>query len=187
MKCKHNTSTRYLGNTIELGAGVGFLGQCLASEGCCKSVVVTETDDVLIHLERNLESNKEKLNGNCVAAHLLDWRRCEKDRKDLSVETFDTILATDVLFSPELVEPLLKTAQLLSKETTLWFLCVQKRCAKSHEEFLARAPEFGFVIEDVSDDLDEWGKAVECVLLRLTRRVKRANQDKPTAKRLKIK
>jgi Lysine methyltransferase len=148
---------------------VGFLGQCLASEGCCEAIIQTETNEVLIHLERTLKSNGKALDEKDVTAHLLDWTNYDTEIAKLSVQTFDTILATDVLFAPNLVEPLLKTAAKVSNDSTVWFLCVQKRCSKSHDLFLRQAPEFGFLIEDLSDSLDEWGKAVDCVLLRLTR------------------
>lgn len=185
MKLKRK-SNHFLGKTIELGAGVGFLSQCLAAEGCCHSVVTSETNDVLEHLKRTLKSNKEVLKNKGVEACLIDWRKCEEHIPKLSIQSFDTILATDVLFSPELVEPLLKAASLLSKKNTVWFLCVQKRCSKSHEEFLARAPGFGFHVHDLSDDLDDWGKAVECVLLRLTRRSESVRNKERATKRARV-
>jgi hypothetical protein len=168
---------------------VGFLGQCLASEGCCKAVVQTETDAVLIHLARTLKFNGKALDERDVAAHLLDWTNCDAEIAKLSVQTYDTILATDVLFAPDLVEPLLKTAAKVSKESTVWFLCVQKRCSRSHDAFLRRAPEFGFCVEDLSHSLDEWGKAVDCVLLRLTRmaETKKGSKQHSARKRPKLK
>jgi Lysine methyltransferase len=170
LRLQNESEKRYpLGNVIELGAGVGFLGQCLALEGCCETLVLTEIDDVLIHLESTLKSNAKALRDRHITAHLLNWKTCDVDIPKLNVPTFDTILATDVIFAPDLVEPLLQTAAKISKESTVWFLCVQVRCSKSHEAFLRRAPEFGFRIDDQSNALDEWGKAVECVLLRLTR------------------
>ena len=169
-----------LGKTLELGAGVGFLGQSLAACGCCESVVLTETPEVLVNLQANLERNiaesnvlkKEKL-----SACALDWTSSETDiaaATTLQPHSIDTLLGTDVLFAPNLVEPLLATAERLSHSKTIWYLCVQIRCAQSHALFLAKAPDFGFVVESISDDVFatdscQWGKTLECYIFRISR------------------
>lgn len=168
-----------LGKTLELGAGVGFLGQSLAACGCCESVVLTETPEVLVNLQANLERNITESNvlKDKLSACALDWTSSETDiaaATTLQPHSIDTLLGTDVLFAPNLVEPLMATAERLSHSKTIWYLCVQIRCAQSHALFLAKAPDFGFVVESISDDVFatdscQWGKALECYIFRISR------------------
>ena len=177
-----------LGSVVELGAGVGFLGQCLAVVANCESMILTETAQVLENLRSNLDRNAAVLQRTTrtkVAAQVLDWNCYETDtavpaevadenRLLLRPHTIDTLLATDVLFAPHLVEPLLATAAHLSHAETIWYLCVQIRCAASHAQFLDRAPAYGFGVENITAQVlvtsgCEWGRALECLLFRITR------------------
>lgn len=182
-----------LGRVLELGAGVGFLGQCLAATVTedCRSVMLTETAQVLVNLQANLDRNAPVLQRHqqqqqqtsttsvVVSAHALDWTCYERDAaqaEGLAPHTIDTLISTDVLFAPHLVEPLLAAAAHLSHGDTVWYLCAQVRCAVSHALFRQTAPSHGFVaIEDVSSQVFgmpgcEWGRALECLVYRITRR-----------------
>ena len=181
-----STSKCFLGRTLELGAGVGFLGQCLAASRCCKSMILTETPQVLVNLKANWKRNQSAVFKNTdddgddagqVAVCALDWTSYEKDAADdlqLQPHGFDTLLGTDILFAPHLVVPLLQTAAFLSHDNTIWYLCVQIRCAVSHTLFLEKAPKFGFAVQDISETafaISEcaWSKALDCFLFRITR------------------
>lgn len=171
-----------LGRTCELGAGVGFLGQCLVAEHCSPDLILTETTDVVTNLERNLIRNQSIFENNrecALSVMALDWTCYKKDIKRsngvIKPHSFDTLLSTDVIFSTLLVEPLLQTAAYLSHEQTIWYLCVQIRCAAAHELFLDRTALYGFHIEDISNECYRsmsqctWGETLECFLFRLTR------------------
>ena len=170
-----------LGRTLELGAGVGFLGQCLVAEKCCHPhLVLTESAEVVKNLHTNVNCNRqilEKIMDCQVVVHTLDWTRYDEDIQQaefIQPSVFDTLLGTDIIFSSHLVEPLLETAAALSHSGTIWYLCVQIRCAAAHELFLEKAPNYGFVITDISHEALRsqrcaWGKALECFLFRITR------------------
>jgi hypothetical protein len=113
-----------------------------------------------------------------VSVGTLDWTRYEDDIRmsggTIQPHSFDTLLGTDVIFTPHLVEPLLATAAFLSHPQTTWYLCVQIRCDAAHQLFLEQAPTYGFDVTDISDELLQskrcaWGKALDCFLFRITR------------------
>lgn len=94
---------------------------------------------------------------------------------------YDTILGTDVLFAPHLVEPLLKTMHALSHAHTKIYLCLQIRCPTSHQKLLDMCSSENnnnnrlFDLEDITNELMElpsckWGIELECYLFRLTPR-----------------
>jgi Lysine methyltransferase len=171
-----------LGRTLELGAGVGFLGQCLAAEQCCHPILVlTEAAEVVENLNFNASANRSVVekNADCqVSVQTLDWTRYKKDIYSsadcIQPHSFDTLLGTDVIFATHLVEPLLQTAAYLSHSATIWYLCVQIRCAAAHELFLNKAPDYGFSVENISNKAFAskrcaWGNVLDCFLFRITR------------------
>ena len=196
-----------LGKVVEVGAGCGLLGIALAVAGCAKEVIATEVDIVMPLLQENVKRNQSLLrqsqnnnnddnNNTSLRACPLDWTRFRKDAEaaGLAPHSVDTILGTDVVFSPSLVEPLWETLQYLSHAKTIVYLCVQIRCAASHELLLAKASVYGFVMEqilknddesDSNDDddnnnnspLPSWATDLECFLFRITRIPGHRNDD----------
>ena len=171
-----------LGITLEVGAGCGMLGQVLAAQRLCKTVIMTEHKDVLPNLTSNWKRNTARLSSlHSSPVHIceLDWEECEQDvqlSKDiLKPHSCDTIVGTDVVFSPKLVEPLWKTLQLMSHPKTNIYLCLQERCAASHKLLLEKASVYGFDMEDISTQFDKipscrWGSSLECKLFHITRK-----------------
>jgi len=164
-----------LGKTLEVGAGCGMLGQVLAAQMLSRNVVMTEHRDVLPNLKANLDRNQTKNARVCE----LDWEHCERDvaASDLVLipHSFDTIVGTDVVFTPTLVEPLYKTLQFMSHANTNVYLCLQERCARSHQLLLDKAAAFGFDLQDISSQFDgiascRWGTSLECRLLHMMRK-----------------
>jgi hypothetical protein len=173
---------RSLGRTLEVGAGCGLLGQVLAAANRTCDMIVTETAQVLVNLQANLERNRTVLqlqsttctttgrsSSSSIRACCLDWEHYERDAaaNNLTPHSFDTILGTDVLFATRFVEPLLLTMQYLSLSTEntdtdtttststntfVMYLCVQVRCAASHRLFLDKAPSYGFHVHDISEE-----------------------------------
>ena len=176
-----------LGRICELGAGVGFLGQCLVAEGCSctPDLILTETADVFTNLKRNVIRNCLALDHNkkcTLSVAALDWTCYKADimksNGTIHPHSFDTLLSTDVIFSTLLVEPLLQTAAYLSHDHTIWYLCVQIRCAAAHQLFIDLTTSYGFHVEDMSKECYRtmskcvWGETLECFLFRITRIVK---------------
>ena len=168
----------FLGRTLEVGAGCGLLGQVLAGSGWAQNVVLTESAEVMVNLLNNIEQNKSTLcrkGRELAVGRQLDWEHPERDMerhpKDLRPHSFDTIVGTDVVFTPKLVEPLLITLRLMSHDATVIYLCLQVRCPDSHRLLLERAADHQWAIEDVSEDLASipecsWGLHLGCCLLR---------------------
>jgi predicted nicotinamide N-methyase len=173
-----------LGRVLEVGAGCGLLGQVLAASGWCKQVVLTETKEVLVNLNSNLERNaplflsagkKKKKHRSVISAQQLDWLAYEKDTiEDLKKASFDTIVGTDVVFSPSLVEPLLSTLTFMASKVSVVYLCLQIRCEDSHKLLLEKAKSHGWKLNNISEELAStpgcaWGVQMECHLIQLTR------------------
>ena len=188
-----------LGRCLEVGAGCGLLGQVLWYRGQCQCMVLTETDLVLDNLRANVQRNQRpqqpqpnldndrhpSLSDRATSGGLhccrLDWTEpvqvqqqatTEQDAQGLLQEPFDTIVGTDVVFAPHLVDPLLRTMRTLSHHRTVAYLCVQIRCAASHALLLERASIYGWTIVDRTPDLPTipscaWGAELECHLLQL--------------------
>jgi len=134
-------------------------------------------------------SNKKRERENRVAVQskILRWDKYIEDLPDVlaslspdeggetdSENRFDTIVGTDVIFSPDLVRPLLETLSAASDRTTTVYLCVQERCEESHALFLKLTPGYFTELDDMSDELKRTpgfcGEAavdMDCVLLRL--------------------
>jgi predicted nicotinamide N-methyase len=191
-----------LGRVLEVGAGCGLLGQVLGASGWCKQVVLTETKEVLVNLNANLERNaelfsaasskkKKKKQRSIISAQQLDWLAYEKDAiDDLKKHSFDTIVGTDVVFSPSLVEPLLSTLTFMASKASVVYLCLQIRCEDSHNLLLKKAESHGWKMRNISEELASipecaWGLQMECHLIQLTRIQKDDDDEVIDAKKKK--
>ena len=129
--------------------------------------------DVMPNLRKNLEINAF-LQRN-VSAHQLRWDAYNEDLKnntDLQSHAFDTIVGTDVIFSIALVKPLLSTLRKMSHNGTNIYLCVQIRCSDAHALFLEKTTKYGFVCDDITEDLRNYeqclfGLELDCKLFHL--------------------
>lgn len=169
---------------LEVGAGCGLLGLGLAVASEAKEVVVTEARPVLTNLEANLKRNRNLIESPARAC-ALDWTRVREDATaaKISAGWADVVLGTDVIFSPALVEPLLQTLDhVLARGDSVIYLCVQIRCAASHDKFFEEASHKFETTEVSSEELRgipecSWGPPTGCHLFLLTR--------KPDAKKKK--
>lgn len=176
-------------HVLEVGAGCGLLGMVLAAAGC--DVLLTEHPIALANLQSNVAASTPLSQRARVMP--LDWTEESHIHALVAAQRargcppcFDTIVGTDVVFSEQLVVPLLNTIHTLANAKTTVWLCLQERCAASHKLLLASIPSyFGSCTqiqkpsEAVEDGCDEGVAAViealhgelECVLLKLTGRL----------------
>lgn len=196
-----------LGKTLEIGAGCGMLGLILATTKLATRVVMTEAAEVMDILTENVDQNvaepeatsneRKRIHGTnympscpkeCVSVRRLRWDCLEEDvlavtdtslaqENDLKPNSFDTIVGTDVVFSPSLVCPLLETIKLMahkkdaqSTKATRIYLCLQIRCADSHSLLFSEAHKYGLEVIDVTEELTTfcpWAEELECLLLKI--------------------
>jgi predicted nicotinamide N-methyase len=162
---------------LEVGAGCGLVGLGVhRSKTIATKVIVTETPPVMNNLLANIERNyPSKTKPLSLQAVPLDWKDYETDcaKAQIRPHSIDTIVGTDVVFSTTLVLPLLETLRYLSHKNTVIFLCLQERCKDSHRLLLETAKDHDLMVQDISDDVAslptcEWGKDLECKVLKLT-------------------
>ena len=125
----------------------------------------------------------------CISVRRLRWDCLEEDvrtaaadrssaqENDLEPHSFDTIVGTDVVFSPSLVCPLLETIKRMarkkdteSSKATIIYLCLQIRCSDSHSLLFEEAHKYGLEVVDVTGELSSccpWGVELECLLLQI--------------------
>ena len=118
-------------HVLEVGAGCGLLGMVLAAAGC--DVVLTEHPIALANLQHNVarccasvaeRARVAELNW-CEAKDVRAVRDAQRARS--CPPTFDTIVGTDVVFSEQLVVPLLRSVHALASDHTTVWLCLQVR------------------------------------------------------------
>lgn len=97
------------GRALELGCGIGLVGLALLVRGW--NVVFSDSDRLAVELALwNAHQNGFAAAAGC----LLDWR----DPAELQ---FETVVANDVLYEPELHEPLIGTLdRLLTRDGVAW-------------------------------------------------------------------
>ncbi|RMZ95767.1 hypothetical protein BpHYR1_039451 [Brachionus plicatilis] len=107
-------------NILELGSGVGFLGLKCLNWGFIKHFFFTDCHGkVLKQIERNLLLNydEKEINGlDCsiqdedklISIFELNWLDFDQNKNHIN-KNLDVILATDVIFDPDLIEPFVRT------------------------------------------------------------------------------
>ena len=187
----HNGKEGSMGSTLELGAGCGMLGQCLYRLQLCRdTMIMTETNQVMSNLISNVERNKVTMkNSQCkLRTCTLDWNTYKEDcsKSNIEAHSMDTIIGTDVIFTPTLVKPLLETIKYLSHSNTVTYLCLQERCKDSHAILLKETSRKGskgndirndcskeIILEDITNDVTSipecsWGSTMDCYVFKLT-------------------
>eukprot|EP00571_Detonula_confervacea_P000451 CAMPEP_0172315650 /NCGR_PEP_ID=MMETSP1058-20130122/25873_1 /TAXON_ID=83371 /ORGANISM="Detonula confervacea, Strain CCMP 353" /LENGTH=292 /DNA_ID=CAMNT_0013029775 /DNA_START=100 /DNA_END=975 /DNA_ORIENTATION=+ len=163
---------------LELGAGLGLNGilawrsTATASSTSSSEVCITDGDiDALVHLRENVERNRSTVsNGGDVgkvSCHQLIWGKQSSEHFLSHVandKKYDVILASDIIYSPVIVEPLWETVETLLKkpngceeEGGVFVMAYAKRKVPVSIELVCEtAVEHGFVYELVKGD-DEDG------------------------------
>jgi predicted nicotinamide N-methyase len=116
-------------NVLELGAGLGLCG-ILAHKLGANYVLLSDGDtETLREMRHNVKlatSNGGALPGTNIHCQQLVWGKRLKDFQE-HYGTFDVILASDVIYVEEVLEPLFDTVTTLMKESGKFFLSYARR------------------------------------------------------------
>lgn len=134
---------------LELGAGTGVAGLLLASTDVQASITLTDLPLLVPLMQKNIAANSRS-----VCAQALSWGT--EESKNLS-GSFDVILAADVVYSAELIEPLLHTLREVALANTLVVIAYRYR-GPQEERFFTLAAE-DFIIEKVALEQD-WNQGL---------------------------
>ena len=110
---------------IELGCGIGLAGLA----GLAKGMQVTLSDYNPLAVELAVE-NARRCGYSHVSGLVLDWR-------EPPLQTFDVILASDVIYDRELHTPLVNTIETLSHERTITWIADGGRSATEDFVYIA--------------------------------------------------
>lgn len=170
---------------LELGAGLGLNGilawklmmeqeanhdiSCDGSRNKAGEVCITDGDsDALVHLRDNVERNRPISSSSSnhheetmvfAKVHQLIWGKesSEKFLETISNNTkYDVLLASDIIYSPVIVEPLWETVQTLLDTSGVFVMAFARRKVPvSIDLVLSASVERGFGYQLVKEDLDE--------------------------------
>lgn len=152
---------------LELGAGLGLNG-ILAWRSTASSsdthVCITDGDsDALVHLRENVKRNVKVDDGNeiinKVSCHQLIWGQESSETFLAQVANklkFDVIIASDIIYSAVIIEPLWDTIKILLKEGGEFIMAYARReVPVSIEMVLKVAIQRGFLYELVKKNDEE--------------------------------
>lgn len=115
VECPPTPATRVL----ELGAGLGLCGIVLQQRLPDAYVCITDGDtDVLPHLRQNAKG---------IECRQLLWGRVTAEQFRQVHGTFDCVIASDILYSPHIVEPLWETIERLLDQAGVFIMAFAKR------------------------------------------------------------
>lgn len=139
-------------NILELGAGLGLCGILVQSIALKSRVYITDGDtETLVKLRENIIENKMET----VYCRQLLWGRKDSEEflKFSDGELFDVIIASDIIYSPVVVEPLWQSIEVLLKNNGTFITAFCKRKVPvTIKMFLEAAGNAGFVYECVGEE-----------------------------------
>lgn len=133
---RHNPSHRRgKKKVIELGSGIGLTALALR-QILHADVVASDCEAILPLLMRNIRENVDPTLPGQVTVRRIDW--CERqDRcRDDAEEVFDMIVMSDVIYAPDLLQPLLDTVMAFMSPRTTLYLAQEVRVVSLLHEFL---------------------------------------------------
>lgn len=143
---------------LEIGAGLGLCGLLVHRLVDGSDVVVTDGDsDALRQLRQNIQDNQAVDERHVLSSQQLIWGKdtANKFLEAQQGKTFPLIIASDVVYSPVIVQPLWETISTLlhPKGVFLMGYCTRRRVEVTVEGTLEAAVEAGFEYEKV-DEVD---------------------------------
>ena len=166
---------------LDLGSGTGIVGLAAAASGGFSRVVLTDLPSVVPLLERNVASNRERFGGSdgsgtettaCgVEAVPMRWDDAAEVRRVSSLGPFELIVGGDLLYRPQVVEPLLVALDaLVGRRTTVLLAASLQHSPETIALFGEAAAEAGFVVERLGSEAQcAHAQSEEVKLLRVTR------------------
>ena len=160
---------------LEIGAGLGLNGILAWRASSSNSeVCITDGDsDALVHLRDNVDRNRntdsedgnDDSNVGKVSCKQLIWGKDTSEKFLIDIakdQTYDVILASDIIYSPVIVEPLWETIQTLLKRPrngedggVFVMAYARRKVPVSIELVCERGEEAGFIHEMVKEDKEE--------------------------------
>jgi len=124
---------RFEGKSVcELGAGLGLVSILLDKMHICSSLVATDGDDTTLEL---LVENKIECDCDFATAYLL-WGEHEDFASD-HPQGFDIVIAADVIYEEEQVQPLIASVARLMREDGEFLLAFARRNVPIDRVFVA--------------------------------------------------
>ncbi len=157
---------------VELGCGCGLLGLTLALRFRGVDMTMTDQERVLASVTRtNVEKNVvlyEKAKRAAPRVMALDWEIPEELDAVRAAGPYDVVLGTDVIFSVNLVPALIRSIEstLKKRKTSVCYVCVQRRSADAHAEFLKLANE-KFDVYEIDKEEVRFTEDDECEIFEL--------------------
>jgi SAM-dependent methyltransferase len=137
------------GRVLELGCGVGLCGIHLASMNSTSSVVMTDGFKSLENVVSvNIRQNHLQ---SSVIFKALAWDEDRTDANNLDENSFDTIVATDCIYTTN-IEPLMKTMfRYLAKKGQIYILNTAPDYRSGVKEFLEKLQTLDNIKTEVQD------------------------------------
>ncbi|KAJ0963314.1 hypothetical protein J5N97_028436 [Dioscorea zingiberensis] len=136
LKSTHSPPLRIL----ELGSGTGLVGIAAAAILGAR-VTLTDLPHVLPNLRFNAESNADIITsrGGSVEVHQLRWGERPDAEALGGAAAFDAILASDVVYYEDLVDPLLETLRWFVNADVVFVMAHLRRWKKRDAAFFRKA------------------------------------------------
>lgn len=148
-------------SVLELGSGTGAAGLALAAALPARTVL-SDLPDALPNLRHNVELNEHLLGSAGGAASVVPLRWGDASAMaDVAVaqtaSPFDLVVASDVVYYEELVDPLIETLRFFVKGEVAFVMAHMRRWKRTDKKFFGRARKL-FDVEVVHEDppLEGW-------------------------------
>jgi predicted nicotinamide N-methyase len=144
---------------LEVGSGTGICGLACALMEPKLNVTLSDLYSHLALIQTNIDINDTK-NVNCCE---IDWFKPEGAGK------FDLIIGSDVVYEPDLFEPLLDTLEVVTHKDSVILLCNELRMTRDLN-FYKMAQKKGWTLTILPEHLqDKEYFSHECPIMRFTR------------------
>ena len=136
---------------LDLGSGTGIVGLAAAACGGFSQVVLTDMPSVVPLLEHNVERNRSALvhDGRCgLETVSLRWDDAAELRSVAALGPYELIVGGDLLYRPQVVEPLLAALRaLVGRRTTVLLAASLQHSPETIDLFVDAAATAGFAVE----------------------------------------
>ncbi|KAG9285409.1 hypothetical protein G9A89_010884 [Geosiphon pyriformis] len=141
-----NTNDNYI--ILELGSGTGYVGISLSRrlKRTQAKIILTDLEQVLPLIRHNLTKNSQSLfrKDDDISVNRLEWGSTEDAKHILSQHngSVDLVIASDLVYFPELFQPLIRTLLDVCNEQTVVVFGYKKRASWKEETFWLEVGRF---------------------------------------------